>query len=315
MNLKKYLPIYQLVEDISFSYKFTVFVPVYNAANTVDRVFKSLNAQSFRNFEVIIINDGSQDDSDTVINKFLEEASFEATYINNQVNKHKLGCIVEGIKLARGEFFLILDSDDECTPDALEIFNEEYESIPEELKKTISGVTCSCVDQNGKLVGDPFPHQPFYTNSFEKKVYLSIKGEKWGFTKTSILKSINFDDGIFSKGLIPESFIWFLISKEGFLTKYINRQLRIYYIEPSNSLSDLGYDKKAFGMAIFAIAFINWFHTKHFLKSKKHFLMRLYSLLKASKYLDFKLNDYVNSIDSNILKSLLILLWPVRRLL
>ena len=315
MNLEKYIPQYIPGADINFDYQFTVFVPIYNRAETLHRVFNSMNAQTYRNFEVVIINDGSTDSSDETIKKFIKECTFEVVYVNNLVNKHKLGCIVEAVKIARGEFFLILDSDDECTPDALEVLLGEYDSIPADLKKNISGVTCCCIDQNGKLVGDLFPEDPFYNNSFEKKVYFDIKGEKWGFNKTSILKSIHIDNDVFGKGLIPESYIWFLISKEDFITKYVNKNLRIYYIDSNISLSNLGYEKKAFGMAVFALAFMNWFHEKHFNKAKKVFLMRLYSLLKASSYLEYKLMDYTGAIHNNTLKSMFVILWPFRKLL
>ena len=315
MNLKKYLPEIKQISHINFEYQFTIFVPVYNASQTIHRVFNSLQAQTFKNFEVIIINDGSTDASDQIITELLTGCDYEVVYINHQENKHKMGCLLEAVQRARGEFFLILDADDECTDDALSVLHQEYLAIPEDLKPKISGVTCCCVNQAGKLIGDYFPTDPFYSNSFEKKVYFDIKGEKWGFNKTQILKSIDVSNEVFAKGLIPESYLWILIARSGYTTKYINKNLRVYYIEPNGNtnLSSLGYDKKAFGMAIFAIAFINWFHRDHFHKASKHFLMRLYSLLKASRYLHFTLKDYVSSIDNYLLKTALIALWPVRK--
>jgi hypothetical protein len=200
-------------------------------------------------------------------------------------------------------------------PNALEVFFNEYRDIPDDIKYRITGVTGCCVNQNGALVGDYFPEDPFYKTSFERNVYYQIKGEKCGFNKTNILKSIIIDEEVFGKGLIPESYIWFLIASKGYSTKYINKILRIYYIEPQTSLSKLGYEKKAFGMAIFAIAFMNWFHKKHLFKATKYFLMRLYSLLKAAKYLEYKLGNYTGAIDNYLLKGLFILIWPFRRLL
>lgn len=315
MDLKKYLPEFNEMKNLSYNYQFTVFVPVFNSAKTLHRVFNSLNAQTFKNFEVIIINDGSTDNSHEVIDAFLHSCSFEVTYINNEVNKHKMGCLMEAVKAARGEFFMILDADDECSPDALEVFYNEYMSIPLELKPSVSGVTCCCLDQNGALIGDRFPEDPFFHNSFDKNVYRNIKGEKWGFNKTSILKGITINEDVFGRGLIPEGYIWFLIASKGYITKYINKTLRIYYTNSEHNLSSLGYDKKAFGMAVYAIAFINWFHEKHLKTAMKHFLMRVYSLLKASKHLEFSFTDYYYSIDSYMLKVVFTISWPFRRLL
>ena len=316
MNLKKYLPELKEIKNIRYKYQFTVFVPVFNSSRTLHRVFNSLDAQTYKNFEVIIINDGSTDNSHEIIHEYLDRTNLPVNYIHHEVNKHKMGCLMEAIKIAEGEFFIVLDADDACSPDALDVFYAEYNRIPAEIKPMISGISCCCVDQHGALIGDCFPEDPFYKSSFDKNIYHLIKGEKWGFNKTDILKSISINDGIYGRGLIPEGYIWFLIAKEEFITKYINKSLRVYYIEEnSKSLSSLGYDKKAFGMAVFAIAFVNWFHEKHLRKAFKHFLMRLYSLLKASNYLEFSFKEYVSSIDNNLLKVVFAVSWPFRKVM
>lgn len=57
-------------------YKFTVFTPCYNGEKTIHRVFESMNAQTYTNWEWIIINDGSTDDSDNVIKKLIAESKW-----------------------------------------------------------------------------------------------------------------------------------------------------------------------------------------------------------------------------------------------
>ena len=58
-------------------FTFTIFVPVYNGEKTLDRVFKSIKSQTYKNFEVIIINDGSTDNSDFIIRQFINEGGGE----------------------------------------------------------------------------------------------------------------------------------------------------------------------------------------------------------------------------------------------
>ena len=61
MNLKSLLPTYTPIDStVSYKYKFTVFTPVYNRAETLYRVFDSLKNQTFKDFELLIINDGSK---------------------------------------------------------------------------------------------------------------------------------------------------------------------------------------------------------------------------------------------------------------
>ena len=272
--LSDYLPEYTEISNFKSEYTFTVMVPVYNSENTIHRVFKSLNNQTFKDFEVIIINDGSTDNTHVNITNLLGDINFKCHYINNSVNKHKMGLIFEASKIAKGEFFIMHDADDECLPESLETFKREYDNIPEDLKPNISGVTCCCIDENGNRVGDKFPETPFYSNSFKNYTYYKLKGEKWGFIKTKILKGIKVDRDIFGRGLIPESFLWYVAAKQGFKTKYFNTMLRIYYLGTENSLSDLGYEKKAFGMALHSILYINYFSREHLHKKPIDFLKK-----------------------------------------
>ena len=107
----------------------TVFTPSYNRANTLPRVFEGLKKQTFHNFEWIIVDDGSSDHTQDVIRGFQEEKPFFPIVSRYQENSGKHVAINRGVELARGEFFIILDSDDTCTPDALEVFLREWEKI------------------------------------------------------------------------------------------------------------------------------------------------------------------------------------------
>src|SRR5690606_15351129 len=103
-----------LSKPLEFEYKFTIFTSIYNRANTLHRVFNSLQKQTYTNFELLLINDGSKDNSHKVALELIKTANFKVRYINNVVNRHKMACLVQGIELAQGEFFLPFDSDDEC---------------------------------------------------------------------------------------------------------------------------------------------------------------------------------------------------------
>lgn len=60
--------------------KITVFTPTYNRENTLSRVFDSLKSQTYRDFEWIIVDDGSTDNTKAVVEKFMQAASFEIKY-------------------------------------------------------------------------------------------------------------------------------------------------------------------------------------------------------------------------------------------
>ena len=82
MDLKHLLPYYSNKRDSNFEYTFTVFTSVYNRATTVKRVFNSLNKQTFKDFELIIIDDGSVDDTEKIIKNNFRDSRI--TYIKQK---------------------------------------------------------------------------------------------------------------------------------------------------------------------------------------------------------------------------------------
>lgn len=314
MNLKSYLPSIKPYIHGDYNYKFTVFIPVYNGEKTIIRALESIEAQTFRDFEVLIINDGSTDATGKVVRDYMSESSLDIRFIDNPENINRRGTVYQGVSLAQGEFFLIHDADDSCFPDALRVFADAYESIPEELRHRVSGVTAHCVDQDGNLVGTRLTTNPLYCNALEFRYYHKIIGEKWGFTKTDILKQISIDESLFERGRIPDGYLWLTIAKEGYITKYIDDVTRVYFTDTENSLSKLEYSRKAFGMAIYSILFLNYFHRDYLLRIPKVFIRRLVSILKASNYLEYTMSTYFNSIESRIMKLLFLVLWPLRKI-
>jgi len=315
MNLKELLPTYTALEKASvFDYKFTLFTPVYNRADTVHRVFNSLENQTFKDFELLIINDGSRDNSHEVIQELIEKSNLNIRYINNKENRHKMACLIQGFELAKGEFFLTLDSDDECVENALEVFLKRYNEIPKEKLPRISGLTCLCVNQYGNLIDEKFKEDPYYSNTFKNRLENQTLQEKWGFIKTDVLRGVHVNPEVFSKGYIPEGIIWNLFSKHNYDTVYTNDTLRIYHMDTGNRISNQNHKNDAFGMAIFSLCILNWFSKDYFWKNPKLFLIRVYSLIRAAIFLDFKRQDYIDAIEPKGIKLLVNLCWPFRRL-
>ena len=218
---------------MSYKYTFTVFTPTYNRAHLLHRVFESLKKQTFRDFEWLIVDDGSSDNTKEIVEKFKKEANFPIRYIY-QTNGGKHRAFNRGVKEAQGKFFLTADSDDWFLPDALEKLKYYWGLIPENEKKNFSAVTGLCIDKNGNVIGDKYPQNIFDSNSFETTFIYKIKGEKWGFQRTDILKQFPFKEFEGEK-FIPESSVWFEISKY-YKTRYINEPLRIYEVN-NDSLS------------------------------------------------------------------------------
>jgi glycosyltransferase involved in cell wall biosynthesis len=203
---------------------FTVFTPTYNRAHTLHRVYDSLKAQTYRDFEWLIVDDGSTDDTKQLVEQWQKEANFPIRYIY-QENAGKHVACNRGVREAKGELFLTFDSDDACVPEALERFKYHWDSIPEDKRDNFSAVTALCVDQDGKLVGNTFPFDITDSNSIEIHTKYNSFGDKWGFQRTEVLKEFPFPEFPGEK-FIAEGIVWNRLSSK-YQTRYVNEKLKI----------------------------------------------------------------------------------------
>lgn len=312
MNLRQLIPSFNKPAKESYTHQFTVFTPVYNSEKTIERVHKSLIDQTFKDFEWLIINDGSTDGSTEIIENLIATSELNIRFVNNSINKHKMACFMEAIKIANGKFLLTLDSDDECMPKALKTFLTAYEAIPEHMKHEVCSISALCVDQYGTIVGSKFPKDPYFSNTFESYYLDKVKGEKWGFTKTNVLKGIIYSDDFVNNGFMSEGIIWNLLAKLNFKTKYINKELRIYHRNLENSISSSDPEKVALGRCVNFIVNFNWFFGSYFIKIPTFFLKNLYFLLQYVSLTQLSRNDLLTAIDSRLIRSAITLLWPFR---
>ena len=117
----------------------SVFTPTYNRAHLLPRCYESLCRQTSDAFEWIIVDDGSTDDTTDIVQGFMtvitekdktiigiaKNHTFRITY-QRQPNGGKHRAINRGVNLAQGELFLILDSDDYLTDDAIQQVVDHY---------------------------------------------------------------------------------------------------------------------------------------------------------------------------------------------
>jgi len=96
----------------------TVVIPVYNAARYIGEALDSLQSQTFKDFEVIVVNDGSDDSEE--LERILKSHPLPLTYIS-QENKGVSAARNAAIRIGRGEFYAQLDADDQWVPDYLEV--------------------------------------------------------------------------------------------------------------------------------------------------------------------------------------------------
>lgn len=207
---------------------FTVFTPAYNRAHTLHRVWESLKAQTLRDFEWLVIDDGSTDNTKQLVEQYQREADFPVRYF---LEPHRGAWAVHNVSLreSRGDLWIKLDSDDGCPPNALERLKHHWESIAESDKSRFAGVTGLCQDQEGRLVGTRYPRDPLDCSAAELEYRHKVRGEKWGFLRLDVLRRFPFPENL-SGHYIPESVVWCQVSKNH-LTRHVNEIVRIYWMD------------------------------------------------------------------------------------
>ena len=99
--------------------KLTVFTPTFNRAYILPVLYRSIQRQTFRDFEWLIVDDGSTDNTEELVSGWIKEQNdFPIRYIK-QSNGGKCRAINRALDDARGELFFTMDSDDYLTDDAL----------------------------------------------------------------------------------------------------------------------------------------------------------------------------------------------------
>lgn len=215
----------------------TVFTSTFNRENTLYRVYDSLVKQTFKDFEWIIVDNGSTDNTKTLVNSYIEKADFPIIY-KYQENLGRHIAINRGVETARGELFITADSDDAFEVNSLEVLVNEWDKIHKEERSEFKGVTCRCIDgDSGKPLGKEFFKEPLDSNDLEIVLKYKFDYEMWGILSTEVLRKYPFPE---IKGLnfFPETVIWQAIARS-YKTRYINIPLRYYYRDQANALTNL----------------------------------------------------------------------------
>lgn len=165
--------------------KITVFMACYNSEKFISQSIRSILNQTFTDFELLIVNDGSTDDSVNIINSFKDE---RIKLIHNLTNKGLVHTRNVALTEASGEYIAILDSDDESYPNRLQL---QYDFLQTNLNISLCGGHALVIDENGLETGEKLivPHSdnlnmqmifgnPFVnsTTMFKSSILRELKG-------------------------------------------------------------------------------------------------------------------------------------------
>ncbi|WKA57815.1 glycosyltransferase family 2 protein [Planococcus shenhongbingii] len=200
--------------------KYTIFTPTYNREKDLINLYNSLLNQKKYDFEWLIVDDGSLDNTRELIMSFRKTSPFPVSYFY-QKNGGKHRAFNKAIKEAGGQFFTCIDSDDLLKPGAIELMNEYCE------KNINLMATCFlCEDQYGKIIGDSYPSSNKTYNLIALTYDKKINGDKLWVFDMDILKQYRFPE-IQNENFLTEGVLLFNMSQK-YEILGVNESLQIH---------------------------------------------------------------------------------------
>lgn len=202
----------------------TVLTPTFNRAHTLPRLYESLVAQSFRDFEWLIVDDGSDDETESLVRGWMAAGDVEIEYRRQPTNRGMHVAVNQGVQAARGTFVSLVGSDDWWVDNALERLVHHWNAIPEAERPRFSGVIGLCMYEDGRLVGDRYPSDPLDCDPVELHYLYRVSGDKQGMLRRDVWRDFPFpfED---LRGYIQDALVWNRMA-----LKYVERHVNEVYL-------------------------------------------------------------------------------------
>ncbi len=211
----------------------SIVTPLYNREKEITRTLQSVANQTYSNIEHLIIDDGSTDNPDAAVFKYMNAVDYPVLYIKKK-NGGAHTARNSGIAKARGEYTFLLDSDDELIATALTNLIDAWDEISEDKRCSYREVVGLCIDESGRLMGRPFPDG---INSMEgKELQKALKyanGAHIALERTEAMKSCPWPEpeGV---NFVAESLVWQQLNQK-WKRAFLNKALYIYHTETPRS--------------------------------------------------------------------------------
>ncbi len=220
---------------MSFDHKITVFTPTYNRAYILETLYRSLQRQSYEDFEWLVVDDGSSDGTGELFDRWRrEENPFPIRYVR-QENGGKCRAINHGLELARGELFFTVDSDDYLTDDALEKVARWEAELPKDQK--YCGFAGNLGTAPNVTPNKPLPGDFFDGTAFDR--YGIVDGERAAVFYTDIHRRYRYPEFPGEK-FMTEAVTWNRMANDGYRMRFYNDIIWIYEYR-DDGLTKAGY--------------------------------------------------------------------------
>lgn len=197
----------------------TVLTPTYNRANTLCKLYSSLLQQTSFDFEWLIIDDGSTDDTEYLVKEF-KSNKFPINYFKKK-NGGKHTALNYSHQYINGETVIIVDSDDHLTTDAIKTINKDWYKFKKDL--SIAVLSYQKKNEVGEILSEKSEEPYKIDDDINYRVNNNIKGDRCEVVRSSVFISYKFPE-FENEKFIGEGWLWTNIARK-FKTVYINEAI------------------------------------------------------------------------------------------
>lgn len=208
---------------MGFTKRITVFTPTYNRAYILENLYRSVQRQTYTDFEWLVVDDGSVDNTEDLFAVWCQEENpFPIRYIKKE-NGGKCRAINMGLELAQGELFFTVDSDDYLTDDALEKVVHWEAELPKDQKFcAVSGNLGTAPDVTPNIA---LPKPWLDGNAFDR--YGAVNGERAMIFYTDVHRKYLYP-GFSGENFMTEAIAWNRMAHDGYQIRFFDDIIWIY---------------------------------------------------------------------------------------
>lgn len=217
----------------------TIFTPTYNRKEKLSLLYNSLLNQNYKNFEWLIVDDGSTDGTSNYIEELQKKEQITIRYIYKK-NEGKMSAVNIAHEEASGECFITIDSDDELMPNILSSLERDFKKIKK--NDDLAGIVylASYKGKSKEIIGDKLPENGTICAYTDLSLKYKIKGDKATLWKTSVLRNYKFPI-IKNEKFVPDLYLMMMISKDYKIMTMNKSVMLVEYL-------DTGYSNNYFNL-------------------------------------------------------------------
>lgn len=300
---------------------FTIFTGTYNSAPVIDRVFSSIRNQQVKDFEWIVIDDCSKDNTRELVRQFQTDyPAVDLRFFEHEQNTGIATSRKEALNLATGKYFVTWDHDDEQAADQLSIYLQLWQ---EHDAKDIGNIFAKMRNQHGELLGQPFPKDPYISDyiSLHNRYLIGNSGKGRVVEHHVCVKTEVFLEVLSYYEKHPELVggrypnggdVWGMLAYLGYRTICTNKEVRRYFVaEPGRESMTSQANRKSGAARILAnkLLWVNYFDSRLPLSE---LLMKLRNIFAVAMYgylANMSLTEVLSKVQPFFSKIALLLVW------